>query len=281
MSSIMQNGDTFHGISVFGRGVFTHDTYGWNYAGQCKDGHACGLGVLTDSFFGNKEYAEHGPDGQFDGRFLGRNATGDTWYQLFERGRQKVYALVFADGLCQYNFVACAPDDPRLLALIAQVDPVEVRRAAPAPDPPSLADSPPSNRPMRRFVLPPQALAKTVATEVQSHAARRRWWPCDTIWQRPQCKVRPRSDAFARRFDMGVAREARPDAPFCTLTNAVACTPMVRPGSFVAKPCHALCLAKHCLAFPCTRHTSVALPSFTAPLSSGPDASRAGFAMRA
>ena len=91
----MQNGDTFHGISVFGRGVFTHDTYGWNYAGQCKDGHACGLGVLTDSFFGNKEYAEHGPDGQFDGRFLGRNATGDTWYQLFERGRQKVYALVY------------------------------------------------------------------------------------------------------------------------------------------------------------------------------------------
>jgi hypothetical protein len=119
-----------------------------------------------------------------------------------------------------------------------------------------------------------------VATEVQSHAARRRWWPCDTIWQRPQCKVRPRSDAFARRFDMGVAREARPDAPFCTLTNAVWCTPMVRPGSFVAMPCHALCLAKHCLAFPCTRRTSVALPSFTAPLPSGPDASRAGFSMR-
>ena len=31
-----------------------------------------------------------------------------------------------------------------------------------------------------RLVLPPQALAKATATEVHSHAARRRWWPCDT-----------------------------------------------------------------------------------------------------
>jgi hypothetical protein len=237
--------------------------------------------VLTWSN-GSKEYAEHGSDGKYDGRNLFRRAGGHTFYRLFERGDSKDYAYVYANGRCYHNGEFCAPDDPRLLALIAQITPVEVRHAAPAeaPDPPSLADSPPSNRPMRRFVLPPQALAKTVATEVHPHAARRRWWPFDTSWQRPQCKVRPRSDAFARRFDMGVAREARPDAPFCTLTNAVWCTPMVRPGSFVAMPCHALCLAKHCLAFPCTRRTSVALPSFTAPLPSGPDASRAGFSMR-
>jgi hypothetical protein len=49
MSSIIREGGTYHGISVFGRGVFTNDTYGWTYAGQCKDGYACGLGVLTYS----------------------------------------------------------------------------------------------------------------------------------------------------------------------------------------------------------------------------------------
>ena len=65
------DGDTYHGISVFGRGVFTDDTDGrWTYAGQCKDGYACGLGVLTWSN-GFKQYAEHGPDGQYDGRHFG------------------------------------------------------------------------------------------------------------------------------------------------------------------------------------------------------------------
>ena len=39
MSSIIRDGDTFHGISVFGRGVFT-DEIGWTYAGQCKDEEA-------------------------------------------------------------------------------------------------------------------------------------------------------------------------------------------------------------------------------------------------
>ena len=46
MSSIIREGDTFHGISVFGRGVFT-DEDGRTYAGQHSDGYACGLGVLT------------------------------------------------------------------------------------------------------------------------------------------------------------------------------------------------------------------------------------------
>ena len=68
MSSIIRDGHTFHGISVFGRGVFTNDEDGrWTYAGQCKDGYACGLGVTTRSD-GDKSYAEHGPDGQYDGR---------------------------------------------------------------------------------------------------------------------------------------------------------------------------------------------------------------------
>jgi hypothetical protein len=87
MSSIIRVADTYRGISVFGRGVFTHDKWGGRtYAGTCKNGHACGLGVVTYSF-GRKDYAKHGPDGQFDGRFLGRFAHGDTdCYRLFERG---------------------------------------------------------------------------------------------------------------------------------------------------------------------------------------------------
>jgi hypothetical protein len=164
MSSIIRNTSTYHGISVFGRGVF--NTKGVNnrytYAGQFKNGHACGLGVATGPA-GNKDYAEHGPDGEYDGRCLRRYYDGDTQYRLFERGKQKEYADVSADGRrCSYNGVACAPDDPRLLAMIAQVAPVEVRPAAPAPLPPSLQHSPPGNRPMD----PPARFAP-----------RRRWRP--------------------------------------------------------------------------------------------------------
>ena len=156
MSSIIRDGDTYHGISVFGRGVFTGaDNYGRiaTYAGQCKDGHACGLGVLTYSN-GAKDYAEHGPDGQCDGRCLDRNADGDTYYGLFERGETKDCAIVYADGsYCMYNYVACAPDDPRLLALIAHVAPVEVRPAAAAPHSPIARHSTPSHRPINQPAL--------------------------------------------------------------------------------------------------------------------------------
>ena len=149
MPSIIQNGGTFHGISVEGRGVFTYARDGMTYAGQCKDGHACGLGALTRSN-GGKVYAEHGPDGQFDGRYLWHNVYGDTWYRMHEGGEWKEFAYVFAGGRCRYNGEACAPDDPRLLALIAQVAPVEVRPAARVPYPPLAAHSSPSNHPMDR-----------------------------------------------------------------------------------------------------------------------------------
>ncbi len=150
MSSIIRDEDTFHGISVFGRGVFTNDEYGGRtYAGQHRGGYACGLGVLTR--FVGKAYAEHGPDGQYDGRHLWRYAIGDTVYALWERGgKAKESARVYANGRCTYNGVACAPDDPRVLALIAQVAPVEVRPADPAPHPPLAHHSPPINRPMDR-----------------------------------------------------------------------------------------------------------------------------------
>ncbi len=58
------------------------------YAGQCRDGHACGLGVVTWSD-GDKEYAEYGPNGQCDGRYLFRWAHGGTYYDLFEHGESK------------------------------------------------------------------------------------------------------------------------------------------------------------------------------------------------
>jgi hypothetical protein len=131
MSSIIRDGDTFYGSSVCGRGAFTiDDDFGRRtYAGQCKDGYACGLGVLTYSD-GSKVYAEHGPDGRFDGRYLVRWADVHTYYRLFERGKRKDFTHVFADGRCKYRGKDCTPDDPRLLALIAQIAPVEVRPAA-------------------------------------------------------------------------------------------------------------------------------------------------------
>ena len=133
MSSIIMRGSTFHGISVFGRGAFT----GWvgiavTYAGQYKDGCACGLGVATHSD-GDKEYADYDPDGKCGGRYLRRWADGLTVYNLYKRGKIEDEAAVSADGqFCTYNSEECARDDPRLLALMAQVAPVEVSPAAPA-----------------------------------------------------------------------------------------------------------------------------------------------------
>jgi hypothetical protein len=231
MSSIIRDGDTFHGISVFGRGVFTNDddVYRWTYAGQCKDGHACGLGVVTYRD-GRKEYAEYGPDGECDGRYLRRWTGGDTIYSLFERGWVKDVAGVHADGTCTYNGMACAPDDPRFLALIAQVAPFEVRPATRAPHP----HSPPSNRPMDR----PARFAPC-----------RRWRP---PWP-PRCT--PIAHAVAVRHNPTTGRTAKHDhavtrarafcrygshgrrVPSCTLTTAALCTPM---GPSRQPRCHAI-----------------------------------------
>jgi hypothetical protein len=171
MSSIIRDGDTYHGISVGGRGVFTNDEYGRRtYAGQCKDGYACGLGVVTWSG-GDKAYAEHGPDGQYDGRCLDRVADGDTGYGLFERGKLNDSAVVFADGTCQYNYEDCSQDDPCLLALIAQVAPVEVRPAATAPrhsDPKQSSDSRFASRRRSRRPWPPRCTADCRAAQASN-----------------------------------------------------------------------------------------------------------------
>jgi hypothetical protein len=207
MSSIIREGDAYHGIGVFGRGVYANDEWGGRtYAGQCRGGHACGLGVLTWSN-GTKVYAEHGPDGQFDGPCLYRWAGGNTFYYLYERGKPKESARVDADGDCMYNAEVCAPDDPRLLALIAQVAPVEVRPAARNPPKPSSRHLFTTRRRaivrwIGRLVLPPQALAAAVATEVHPHAARRRWHPCATTQLPPHCKALQST----AKHDLAVAR---------------------------------------------------------------------------
>jgi hypothetical protein len=253
MSSIIRRGHTYHGISVFGRGVFTNDENGgiWTYAGQCKDGYACGLGVLTWSN-GFKQYAEHGPDGQYDGRYLDRNAGGRTDYRQYERGEQKNWARVFPNGhYCEYNGEACAPDDPRLLALISQVAPVEVRPAAPAPHPPIAAHSPPSNRPMDR----PARFAPAGAGERHCHrgAPPRRTPSLVVARHNPTAATLQSTTAVTRARTIVVSREA----PTCTRTRATWCTPRARPGSFVAmlssstppaERCHsrqAVCLGAH------------------------------------
>ncbi len=193
MSSIIREGDTFHGISLFGRGVFTDDEHGRRtYAGQIRDGHACGLGVTTWSD-GTKGYAEHGPDGKYDGRYFGRSALGHTGYRRYERGEAKEHAHVYADGPCMYNYVRCAPDDPRLLALMAQATPVEVRRIAPAPHPP---------------LAPPQAPNPSADGSAGAFCSRRRWRP---PWPR-RCIPTTRAVAGGRAAQPSSSRTA-PHAP--------------------------------------------------------------------
>ena len=101
------------------------DKSGVTYAGQIRDGHACGLGVL-DIGKGHKIYAEYGPYGEDDGRHLDRDDRV-AGYILFERGRHREEGWVMDArfGECDYNHEECARNDPRLLALIARIAPVE------------------------------------------------------------------------------------------------------------------------------------------------------------
>ena len=129
LSSIIREECKFNGTRVLCRGVFT-DVDGRRYAGQCKGGYAHGLGVLTGRD-GTRSYSEHGCDG-WCVRSLARNSVnGDTSYFLV-RGEETHRLVVYPDGFCMYNWDACAPDDPRLLALIAHVAPVEALASAAA-----------------------------------------------------------------------------------------------------------------------------------------------------
>jgi hypothetical protein len=265
MSSIIWRGDTFHGISVFGRGVFT-DKHGRTYAGQHRDGHACGLGVATWSN-GDKTYAEHGPGGQCDGRYLCRDAYGDTNFRLYERSRQKEDALVSVNGTyCMYNYVTCAPDDPRLLSLIAQVAPVKVRPAARAPHL-TLAPKPSSDGSAgsfcRRRRSPPPWPPRCTPTPHAVAGVR--------ATQPTSSKARPRSGACAGRVDVGGALDGallhpnnRPSgADEASLTQR-RCHAMDAAGT-CPLPCHSSARSDARWS-PCTRRT---LPSISPALLPG------------
>lgn len=135
-SSIVREGHTFHGTGVGGRGVFTLTDLGitYVYAGQIRDGYARGLGVVTRSC--GKSFAEYGPDGKLDGRFVyvSSDANVLTGYILFERGVQKEKVWIHRPKAFEYNgeFGAAAAADPRVHALIARVAPVEALASAAA-----------------------------------------------------------------------------------------------------------------------------------------------------
>ncbi len=75
---------------------------------------------------GTTLYSEDGPDG----RYVQRDSSGVAGYFLFTRGVFVDQGWVFTNGECEYNNKVCAPDDPRLLALIARVAPVEALASA-------------------------------------------------------------------------------------------------------------------------------------------------------
>jgi hypothetical protein len=129
LSSIIREECKYNGVSVLGRGVFT-DMDDRRYAGQCKGGYACGLGVLTGRD-GTRSYSEYGCDG-WCGRSLARNSVNGCTSYFLVRGAENHRLVVSADGFCMYNWDVCAPDDPRLLALIAHVAPVEALASAAA-----------------------------------------------------------------------------------------------------------------------------------------------------
>ena len=149
---------TLQGVSVRGRGVFRpaapdphRPALCYHYIGQCQNGHACGLGVVASQ--GNTEYADHGPDGRFDGRHLFRYTIGTSRFSIFDRGNRIEFGHVDPGHAHLYNGEVCAPDDPRLLALVARVGPVEVRPSGPFPPigpiayPLAPRHSPPGTRP--------------------------------------------------------------------------------------------------------------------------------------
>ena len=259
--------------------MFTFDKYGhWTYAGQHKGGYACGLGVVTGSN-GDKIYAEHGPDGEMDGHCFVRLAHGYTGYTLYERGKEKACGFVFPNGRCMYNDLACAPDDPRFLALAAQVEPVKVRLTVPAAHPQS-----PATR--------PQAIVRRAGSFCPRRRSQTPWptrciptphaVPGGSATQANNSRNSTRDHAVTRLLvasKLEVAWEAPPHAPSCTLTTRAHQKPITAASvpwyaQHAAVPNAATLGGLHlCVHTPHPARTprpSTALPSRTARLPSGP-----------
>ena len=209
MASIPYGRDIFHGFSVAGRGVFLCEE-GFNcvrvYAGQNPSRFAYALGVLTNAVaYGigyGKIYAELDFDGKYHGRNL-REYKSRRIYAEYDRGNMKDSVALFTNGKCVYNHEVCARDDPRLLAFLKLVAPVEVLPATAA-----LYPSSPNPR-LRAIVVDlPARFAPAGSRDGcrqggASHGARCRW-----------CTTQPNSSRTAKR-EHAVTRRCRFDIPLC------------------------------------------------------------------
>jgi hypothetical protein len=141
--SIQYNGYTYRGPAVDGNfGVFSHEG-GAVFSGSHANGSAR-VGVYTGTS-GYTEFVECDADGNFDGRYLGCHADGDSGYCLFEHGSIKERADLLADGTCEYNGMACRADFPPFVKLKAKVLPIKARPTAhsrPVPHSPPPTPSP-------------------------------------------------------------------------------------------------------------------------------------------
>ncbi len=117
---------TYVGTAEGDHGVFT-DSDGTVFAGQIAK-RAARVGVLTETD-GTTHFAECDADGWPQGRVLRCIAGGNTWYSRFEDGSRKEYAVLRADGRCEYNGKDCRADYVPFVALQAMVVPIKARPA--------------------------------------------------------------------------------------------------------------------------------------------------------
>ena len=228
MTSIPHDRDTFHGFSVNGRGVFLCEEGVTRhcvrvYAGQNPSHFANALGVLTIPDGYGKIYAELDCDGKYHGWNI-RESKSRRRYALYDRGNMKDSVALLTTGKCVYNDEVCARDDPRLVAFIALVAPVEVLPATAA-----LYPSSPNPRHRAIVVDLPARFAPAGARDGcrqrgAPHGTRCRWWVYDTTQQQPHCQARARSDAaLPFRYPARFGRPRKP-WPTCHCAWWCACT---------------------------------------------------------
>jgi hypothetical protein len=128
MSSIQILGVTYHGPADGDYGVFTDPKNGRVFAGSHANGRGR-VGVYTCPRQG-KGFVECDADGKEHGRHLVCFADGYTEYWLYEHGNRKDYAVLFADGRCEYNGKDCSADFPAFVKLKAKVLPIKARPRA-------------------------------------------------------------------------------------------------------------------------------------------------------
>ncbi len=133
MTEIKFDGYTYRGTAEGDHGVFTNSD-GTVFAGEIADGSAC-VGVATWTS-GKTWFVECDADGKGHGRALGFWADGDTVYRRYEHNSVKEYAVLLADGTCEYDGKACRADYAPFAALQAMVVPIKARPPPVPPQPP-------------------------------------------------------------------------------------------------------------------------------------------------